>query len=65
MRTFRHPQGTVVRIRKGSFPLDPTLVGRVGVVVQLDEYHPDRYGVVLEGESEVREFREDELTRAT
>lgn len=56
-----HPQGTRVRIRRGRFPMDADLVGRTGLVVQVDEHRPRRYGVVLDGEEETRDFAEDEL----
>jgi hypothetical protein len=58
-----HPQGTRIEIRRGSMPMDPALVGRTGTVVELSDYRPGRYGVVLDGEDRTREFREDELRR--
>jgi len=61
MKTFLYGPGTRVRIRRGRFPMDPSLTGRTGIVVQLDDYRPERYGVTLDGESELREFTEDEL----
>ncbi len=61
MKAFLYPDGTRVRIKRGRFPLAPDLVGREGVVVELDDYRPSRYGVILDGESQIREFAEDEL----
>ena len=61
MKTFRYTPGTRVRVRRGSFPMDPTLVDRTGLIVEIDEYRPQRYGVVLDGETEVRDFVEEEL----
>jgi hypothetical protein len=61
MKTFIHTQGTRVRIRRGSFPIDASLIGRNGLVVALSDYKPKRYGVILDGEEAVREFTEDEL----
>lgn len=61
MKAFLYPEGIRVRIKRGRFPLAPELVGREGVVVELDDYRPARYGVVLDGESQMREFAEDEL----
>jgi hypothetical protein len=58
-----HPQGTRVEIRRGALPMDAGLLGRRGTVVELSDYRPGRYGVVLDGEERVREFREDELLR--
>jgi len=37
------------------------LIGRTGVVVETGEYRPGRYGVVLDAETEVRDFSEEEL----
>lgn len=59
-----YPQGTRIVIRRGRMPLDSALIGRTGTVVELSEYRPGRYGVVLDGEEQTREFREDELVRA-
>ncbi len=61
MRTARYPQGTRVRIRRGRFPLDPALEGRTGVVVRLDPYRPDLYGVLVDGAPGIVELREEEL----
>ena len=61
IRTPRLPQGTRVRVRRGRYPLDPRFVGRTGLVVETDDYRPERYGVVLDEETEQREFNEDEL----
>lgn len=58
-----HPQGTRIRVRRGRLPMNPALLGRTGTVVELSDYRPGRYGVVLDGEDEVREFKEDELDR--
>lgn len=55
------PQGTRVRVKRGRFPMDSTLVDRTGLVVQVDDHRPERFGVVLDGEEEVRDFAEDEL----
>ena len=61
MQAFLYAQGTRVRIRRGTFPMDPALVGRTGIVLQTDDYRPKHYGVQLDGESGVRDFTEDEL----
>jgi len=61
LRTSRYPPGTRVEIVRGSFPMDPSLVGRAGLVVETDEYRPGRYGVQLDGETEVRDLLEEEL----
>ena len=65
MRTSRYAQGTRVEVRRGRFPMDSRLVGRRGLVLELSDYAPGRYGVQLEGESVVREFTEDELRALT
>jgi hypothetical protein len=56
-----HPQGSRVKIRKGHFPLDPSLEGRTGTVIQLRRYGGSKYGVQFDGESQIRVFAEDEL----
>ena len=56
-----YPQGSRVRVRRGRFPMDAGLVGRTGLVVEIDDHRPGRYGVVLDGEDGIREFAEDEL----
>lgn len=59
-----HPQGSRVTVCRGRFPLDPRLQGRTGTVVELSDYRPGRYGVVLDGEEQVRDFHESELEPA-
>ena len=61
MRAILYPQGTRVEIVRGDFPLDPDLPGRTGTVVRVDDHRPQDYGIVLDGESEVRDFHESEL----
>jgi hypothetical protein len=61
MRAFIHPDGARLKVRRGAFPMAPDLIGRTGVVVELDDYRPGRYGVVLDGETAVRDLAEDEL----
>lgn len=64
LRAPLHPTGTRVTVRRGRFPLDAGLVGRTGTVVELSDYRPGRYGVVLDGEERVRDFHESELDRS-
>lgn len=64
MRSFLFPKGTRVRVKRGHYPLDPDLVGRTGVVYDTSPYRPGKYEVVLDGESAVREFAEEELAPA-
>ena len=64
LRTFLHPVGTRVRVKRGRFPIDSGLLDREGLVVFLDDYRPGRYGVVLDGEQDRRDFAEDELEPA-
>ena len=61
MKTFRYTPGTRVKLTHGPFPMDPSMVGRTGLVVETDEYRPGRYGVQLDGESRIRDLHEDEL----
>jgi hypothetical protein len=55
------PQGTRVRIQRGVLPLDPAVVGRTGTVVDASEYRAHSYGVLLDGDAEMRYFAPDEL----
>ena len=61
MKTFLYGPGIRVQVRRGRFPLDAAQLGRSGLIVQLNDYRPQRYGVVLDGESELRDFAEEEL----
>lgn len=61
MKIFIYPPWTRVRVCHGRFPVDPEMIGRTGRVVKVDEYHPDRYGVVLDGETAIRDFAQEEL----
>lgn len=56
-----YPQGSRVRVRRGPFPIDGNLLGRTGTVVRVSEHRPDSYGVILDGESRMRELTEKEL----
>lgn len=58
------PQGTRVKVRQGRLPMDAALPGRMGTVVTVDDYRPRHYGVLLDGDSDPRDFSQDELTRA-
>ena len=55
------PEGTRVRIRRGAMPQDARLVGRTGIVVDSSEYRANNYGVLLEGEQQMRMFAPAEL----
>lgn len=41
--------------------MDPSLIGRTGIVVRRSESGAVLYGVQLEGEPDSRDFAEDEL----
>lgn len=60
-----YPQGTRVRVKRGAYPIDPTLVGREGMVVHLHRNVPVRYGVELDGEDSLRSMDESELEPIT
>ena len=55
------PQGTRVRIRRGSLPIDSALLGREGLVLRHDRIVRDQVVVQLDGEEELRTFTDDEL----
>ena len=63
IRIQRYPEGARVTVTRGHFPLDPRSAGRSGTVVSHDRRAPTRYGVRLDGETEVRIFDEAELVR--
>ena len=55
------PEGTRVRVIQGRIPQDPELLGRTGVVASASDYRTQSLGVVLDGESSVRQFAPGEL----
>lgn len=61
VRIHLYPEGTRVRIGRGVFPVDPTLVGQDGIVVRHERRVPGRYRVQLDGEDQFRAFDESEL----
>ncbi len=61
MNINKYPQGSRVRITRGRFPLDDSLVGRVGTVVHLKRSGANKYGIQLDEETRLRIFTEDEL----
>jgi len=54
-------EGTRVKVRRADMPLESGVVGRTGMVVDSDRYRPQRYGVILDGETQVRYFAPNEL----
>ena len=65
IRTYMFSPGTRVRVKRGRYPMDPALIGRIGLIRETDDYRPQRFGVVLDEETEVRDFHEDELEPLT
>ena len=57
----RIPEGTRVKVKRGSVPQDPTLTGRTGTVLVATEYRPNAIGVSLDGDPQLRYFMPDEL----
>ena len=55
------PVGGRVKVRRGRFPVDPRLIGRVGTVVENSQYDPHKVAVVLDDETEIRTFAPGEL----
>lgn len=64
MKISRFPEGTRVRIQKGSFPLEPAVIGRTGMVMNHDRANPHKVNVQLDGEEQLRTFMDFELERA-
>jgi hypothetical protein len=61
IRTAPLPEGTRVKVIPSNLPLDPSTVGRTGVVVATTEYRDNAAGVLLDGEAQFRWFRPSEL----
>jgi hypothetical protein len=59
------PPGTRVKVRRGTLPQDPAVLGRAGSVVVATEYRDEALGVVLDGESALRYFTPGELEVVT
>jgi hypothetical protein len=59
------PEGTRVKVRRGTLPQDASVHGRTGVVVAASEYRQQALGVVLDGESATRYFTPGELEVVT
>jgi hypothetical protein len=57
------PEGTRVKVIRGSVPQDPAVLGRSGTVIAASEYYPQSVGVVLDGESAPRYFLRAELEK--
>jgi hypothetical protein len=53
--------GSRVRVRRGTYPSDPALVGREGLVVVSSPYRAHKVEVVLDGDPEIRVFAPAEL----
>lgn len=54
-------EGARVRVRRGTFPLDAAVIGQKGTIVEADKYQAHRYGVLIDGEAEVRYLTRAEL----
>ncbi len=61
MKISLFPVGTRVRTRRGSLPMDAKLLDRTGLVLHHDRSTPDKVGVQLDGEEEIRTFTDEEL----
>jgi hypothetical protein len=58
--------GSRVRVRRGgTYPADPTVVGREGLVVVNSPYQPYKVEVALDGDPEIRVFAPAELELLT
>lgn len=54
-------QGTRVRVRRGSRPIDPQVEGQAGVVIDSSEYSAHKVGVQMDASQMVRVFMPEEL----
>lgn len=59
------PHGTRVRIKRGPFPTDPALLGRLATVVEHSQYTPHQVSVSLDGDSQIHVFAPAELEVVT
>ncbi|HUH12422.1 MAG TPA: hypothetical protein VMK65_04910 [Longimicrobiales bacterium] len=55
------PEGTRVKVKRGSAPIEEALVGRTGRVVRASEYAIHQYHVLMDGEQRVETFAPSEL----
>lgn len=55
------PHGTRVKVKRGRFPTDPSLLGQTGVVVEHSPYYPHKINVSLDGDPEIHTFAPDEV----
>lgn len=54
-------EGTRVRVKRGTSPLDPGLIGRSGTVLRASEYAVHLYDVLLDGEQRIYTLSPSEL----
>lgn len=55
------PVGARVKVKRGRFPVDVALLGRMGTVVENSQYNAHRVSVTLDGDPEIRVFGPGEL----
>lgn len=55
------PHGTRVKVKRGRFPSDPSLIGSTGTVVEHSVYFAHKVGVTLDGDPSIHTFAVDEL----
>lgn len=54
-------EGTRVKVKRGTTPLDAALVGRSGTVLRASEYSIHLYDVLLDGDQRIYTFGPSEL----
>lgn len=54
-------EGTRVKVKRGTNPIDSAFVGRTGTVLRASEYSIHLYDVLLDGEQRVHTFGPSEL----
>jgi hypothetical protein len=60
MRAFLRPQGARLKTGKGTTLMAMDLIGKTGVVVDLDDCRPGRDGVALDSKARNRSFVESD-----
>lgn len=55
------PPGARVKVKRGTLPIEASLIGRTGTVVGTTEYDPTHVDVAMDVTGEIRDFSPREL----